>query len=684
MKKSTLLYSFLLITLHSSFFTFSQVPSVPKNIGFAGMNVQLDDDARAVVQADVNALMVNKKYWEAKLDRCLLYFPIVEGILIDEEIPTDFKYLVVQESSLQPDAISASNAVGYWQFKKETALDYGLRVDNDVDERKNIVSSTHAAAQYLKKSNTQFNNWIASLYSFYLGAGTIAKNIPVDWGYAKEIKLTGESDKYILRFFAHKIAIESGLGRYQSGSQMQLVEYPKVAGRSLMSIAKELDIDEASLRAYNRWVMGNNVPNDKDYVMIVPSRGLQTADVKAKIASSKGVNNRDNFAQNDIGFPILKRSEETNAAGAILYEINTLPGIMASNGDDAGSLAQKAKVSYGSFLRYNDMSEEDPIKPGEVYYLGKKLKKAVVPFHTVREGESLWRVSQIYGIRLSKLIKNNRILNRNQRLQTGRVLWLMEKRPRKAPIEVVEMPQQQPIESAPAKRSQPRPAAKESTEIVQTTPQTVPERKVYTPKMADPQPPKSESTKPDMGEEVVDVPVKATPKQETATKPTRRATSFNPSKNDEKEKVLKEEEDTKTQVPKINNQSTTTTPKAQPAIITQQATNGSFYHPVELGQTFFSIAKMYEVSVKDVLAWNNLADDAKLQAGQKLLIKTVGKTVEKQPIEKAEFIIHTVDMGENMFRIAQKYGVKMVQIKEWNSLTEDAVKVGQQLKIKKP
>ena len=133
------------------------VPNVPRSVGFAGMNIQLDEDARAVVQSDVKALLTNKKFWEAKLDRCLLFFPIVEGVLIDEDVPIDFKYLAVQESNLQPDAVSASNAVGFWQFKKETAVDYGLRVDDQVDERKNITSSTRAAAKYLKKSNLQFS-----------------------------------------------------------------------------------------------------------------------------------------------------------------------------------------------------------------------------------------------------------------------------------------------------------------------------------------------------------------------------------------------------------------------------------------------------------------------------------------------------------------------------------------------
>ena len=227
----TTLFSFFLVG-----FVVAQapaVPTVPRSVGFAGMNVQLDEDARAVVQTDVKALMGNKKFWEAKLDRCLLFFPIVEGILIDEDVPVDFKYLAVQESNLQPDAVSASNAVGFWQFKKETALDYGLRVDDQIDERKNITSSTRAAAKYLKKSNTQFNNWVASLYSYYLGAGGISKTIPAEWGYAREIKLDGKSDRYILRFLAHKIAIESAIERYQSPNQFVLLEYPQAGGRSL-------------------------------------------------------------------------------------------------------------------------------------------------------------------------------------------------------------------------------------------------------------------------------------------------------------------------------------------------------------------------------------------------------------------------------------------------------------------
>lgn len=714
------------------------VPNVPRSVGFAGMNVQLDEDARAVVQSDVKALLTNKKFWEAKLDRCLLFFPIVEGVLIDEDVPIDFKYLAVQESNLQPDAVSASNAVGFWQFKKETAVDYGLRVDDQVDERKNITSSTRAAAKYLKKSNLQFNNWIASLYSYYLGAGGISKTIPAEWGYAREIKLDGKADRYILRFLAHKIAIESSIERYQSPNRMALLEYPKASGRTLDGIAKEFGVDEVALRTQNRWVTGNDIPADKEYSLIIPVTNDQFEAARTRLAVFKKPNQRDNFTQKDIGFPVLVRADGYSN-DLLLYEINGLPGIMAAGNDNVETLAKKARVSFSSFLRYNEMSERDPVTPGDVYYLAKKNKRAVVPFHTVREGESLWKVAQVYGIRLKFLVKYNRIDNRNQRLQTGRVLWLTKKRPRNKPVEVIEVPQEEWVPGSG--KSQPRPAVQETArnEPAPATnnkiPQKPSERKVYTPKMADT--PATTTAPPDANQSggieitetgtVAETPAKQNQPTTTQTaKPNKRAPSFNPvdddrvviindeetakSKNtstskqsvagnkkppvETKQPVVESKQPATTGQPTVSNKPAPveTQPKMQtppaktaPVTTTPPATTGTnkpVTHVVEAGQTFYSISKMYDVTVNDILYWNNLGQDAKLLSGQKLTIRPVGNTLAQQP-KAEEFTNHTVAQGETMFSISQKYGVKVDQIKEWNELPDTGVKIGQQLKIKK-
>ena len=151
-------------------------PTVPRTISFAGMTLKLNERARKKIQSEVNALTKHPKYFQIKVDRLHMYFPIIERIFNEEGLPQDFKYLVLQESALISDAVSTSNAVGFWQFKVAAATEVGLRIDRNVDERKNIVSSTRGAARYLKKNNNlYFDNWVHALLSYHQGPGGAMK-----------------------------------------------------------------------------------------------------------------------------------------------------------------------------------------------------------------------------------------------------------------------------------------------------------------------------------------------------------------------------------------------------------------------------------------------------------------------------------------------------------------------------
>src|SRR5690606_16816059 len=150
---------------------------------------------------------------------------IIEKIFKEEELPDDFKFLSLQESSLISDAVSTSNAVGYWQFKKETAIEVGMRVDNHVDERMNIVSSSLGAAKYLKKNNTiYFNNWIYALLAYNLGAGGAKQKIKEKYLGAKKMVIDGDMHWYVIRFLAHKLAYENSVGK-NNNLPMTLVTY---------------------------------------------------------------------------------------------------------------------------------------------------------------------------------------------------------------------------------------------------------------------------------------------------------------------------------------------------------------------------------------------------------------------------------------------------------------------------
>jgi membrane-bound lytic murein transglycosylase D len=135
MKNPPMIHLTVLLLVFKAFFAVAQSSPVPETVEFAGINVTISKEAQALIQNDIKTLTSNRTYLNAKLDRVALYFPIIETMLATEGIPDDFKYLSIQESGLLPDAVSKSNAVGFWQFKRETALDFGLRVDEQIDEQ---------------------------------------------------------------------------------------------------------------------------------------------------------------------------------------------------------------------------------------------------------------------------------------------------------------------------------------------------------------------------------------------------------------------------------------------------------------------------------------------------------------------------------------------------------------------
>ncbi len=113
----------------------AQPPVVPHKMGFAGIPLTLSDGVRQEIQLDVNMLTKHVRYFNMHVERARAYFPIIEKIFEEEGVPEDFKFLALQESALVADAVSVSDAVGFWQFKDFTAMEMGMRVDKEIDER---------------------------------------------------------------------------------------------------------------------------------------------------------------------------------------------------------------------------------------------------------------------------------------------------------------------------------------------------------------------------------------------------------------------------------------------------------------------------------------------------------------------------------------------------------------------
>src|SRR6478736_3206121 len=244
-----------------------QTPEVPHKMQFAGMTLTIRDDARREIQADVDALTRSPKYFNIKVERAKTYFPIIEKVFAEERVPDDFKYLVLQESALIADAVSVSNAVGFWQFKDFTAMEMGLRVDKEIDERMNLISASRGAAKYLKKNNNFFNNWLYALQSYQMGAGGVQRSVGEEHYGARHMEITSDTYWYVKKYLAHKVAFEAAL---KGEPQLKVMDYQPGEATSIKDVAKLLAIDEAKLIEYNKWVRKENIPGDRKYTLLVP------------------------------------------------------------------------------------------------------------------------------------------------------------------------------------------------------------------------------------------------------------------------------------------------------------------------------------------------------------------------------------------------------------------------------
>ena len=111
------------------------------------------------------------------INRAQIYFPIIEKYLQKDSLPDELKYLAVMESAVDPNAVSDAGAVGIWQLMPATARNFGLIVNSQVDERRDIHKSTQAALGYLKHLRKKLGSWTLAVAGYNCGGGNVSKAI---------------------------------------------------------------------------------------------------------------------------------------------------------------------------------------------------------------------------------------------------------------------------------------------------------------------------------------------------------------------------------------------------------------------------------------------------------------------------------------------------------------------------
>jgi len=256
---------------------------LPENLDFAGEEIPLHDSE--IRERMDRELLVNT-YWQSNglllFKRANKYFPVIEPILEEYGIPNDFKYLAVIESGLQ-NVVSPAGARGVWQLMPATAREFGMEVNDNVDERYHLEKSTIAACKYLLDSKERFGTWTKAAAAYNAGNNGISRRLNeqgVDSYY--DLLLGEETGRYMFRILALKEIMNNPKKygfNFREKDLYNLVPTYTVpvdtAVTNLADFAKQFEINYKILKIHNPWLRENKLNNKsrKLYHIEIPQKG---------------------------------------------------------------------------------------------------------------------------------------------------------------------------------------------------------------------------------------------------------------------------------------------------------------------------------------------------------------------------------------------------------------------------
>ena len=210
-----------------------------------------------------------KRDFKLWLERSNKYFPKITPVLQAQGLPQDLVYLAMIESGFSPRAVSSANAVGYWQFMKGTAERYGLKVDWWIDERRDIIKSTVAAANYLNDLYKMFDSWYLAAAAYNMGEGRVKRLIKKYkttnyWVLSKKSDFPSETEQYIPKLIAAIIIAKApqlyGFRDLQLQQATSYDEYYAPGGLDLESLSLYLNLDKETLNQMNPEIVKGFIP----------------------------------------------------------------------------------------------------------------------------------------------------------------------------------------------------------------------------------------------------------------------------------------------------------------------------------------------------------------------------------------------------------------------------------------
>ncbi len=424
------------------------------------------------------------KNFQAGLDRSFRYLPFIRAELTKAGLPQELEMLVMVESQFHPTVRSRAGAVGMWQFIKATGRRYGLRIDGEVDERRNWQRETRAAIAYLKDLHDIFEgDWALAISAYNMGEGGLSRAIAANGGdrdlwrlfetppAANRIRL--ETKRYYPKFLATLI-VTSNPERYGFKVNPQPPEDTvriEVTGPYLLA-----DLDEAmgypkgTLAKYNPDLLHRMTPWTGSHAVTVPAKDRRAftlalrktrkliygggthrvarGETVSGIAARYRVSARDLMRLNNISSPRKLRAGQSlkipgNGRGGRSESSSAGGTYTVKRGDTLYDIARANHVTVAQLQAWNGLGRKS-LQIGQKLHLSDPEKGhsvetvpsgAVAPggvWHTVRKGDSAWKIAKRYKVPLDDVLAWNNLTKRSK-LSVGQKIQVKRAAPGPAP-----------------------------------------------------------------------------------------------------------------------------------------------------------------------------------------------------------------------------------------------------------
>jgi membrane-bound lytic murein transglycosylase D len=344
-----------------------------------------------------NSEIYRSRHFFRAMDDAYIYIPEIKKILSQYGIPAEFLYLAMAESNFSTRAYSKKRASGLWQFMPRTAKGFGLKIDEYVDERRDPIKSTKAAAKFLSHLHKRFGKWYLAAIAYNCGggrlnqgitrAGTDELSVLLD---PKKAYIPRESRLYIRKILAlaligydDKFLLESEYAHLlnrASAFSMSTIKLP--SGESLRRFSKTIDLPLDTLKKLNRHLKYDFVPPyKKDYEVYIPYVKLN--DFKQK----------------------YKRDSVRN-----IYKVHVVTSC-----DNLSYIGKKYGVPYKVIMDFNNLKhtrlklKQRLVIPIDI---NSKIKQiGTKHYYMVKKGDTLESISKAFKVSVKNLKQQNKLNN---------------------------------------------------------------------------------------------------------------------------------------------------------------------------------------------------------------------------------------------------------------------------------